>query len=81
MSVIDIPVTTADLRYDVSYTAIRTMITITQSRTETNITLMPLIPLTDYLISVEAVNGVSEQSGNSADRTVSINVTTPRQRN
>ena len=69
----------SDLRYDVSYVEGTT--NITQSSTVNNITLSSLIPLTNYFISVEAVNGVSEQVGNPAERTAYINVTTPRQCN
>ena len=69
----------SDLRYDVSYVEGTT--TITQSSTVNNITLRSLTPLTNYFISVEAVNGVSELVGSPAERTVYINVTTPRQRN
>ena len=47
----------SDLRYDVSY--VEGTRKITQSSTVNNIILTSLIPLTRYLISVEAVNGVS----------------------
>ena len=70
----------SDLRYDVSYTERTTMMTITQTTTINNITLTSLTPLTNYTISVEAVNGVSEQVDNSTERTIYISITTPRQR-
>ena len=66
----------SDLRYDVSYTDRTTMMTITHGTIVNNITLTSLTPLTNYTISVEAVNGVSEQVGNSAERTIYINITT-----
>ena len=69
----------SDLRYDVSY--VEGTRNITQSSTVNNITLTSLIPLTNYFISVEAVNGVSEQVDNPAERTAYINVTTPQPRN